>query len=234
MSIIITPGEIALISACDSANVEYTTENLLVGDIHIRKGDEVIYILERKAKGDLDASIKDGRYREQKGRMIESGVPRKNIIYIIEQLSKPRGPGAEKRVWSAICNSLHRDGFGVFQTKNVAETITFLQGLTRSVEQFTAIKDSKNHTEVNVNIKKRAVSENDWFKYSLTLIPKCSLSIAETIVESYPTFSSLIKEINESGNECLADLRHGATQRRVGKVLSERICSTLVVADRGL
>lgn len=228
MSIVITPGETDLIKAFEDVGIEFIKENLLVGDAHIRKDGQTLYIFERKAKGDLDASIKDGRYREQKGRMIESGVPRRNIIYVIEQLSRPRGPGADKRIWSAMCNSIHRDGFGVFQTKNVAETVTFLASMAKSVEQFTAIEDSQDHTEVNVNIKKRQVGENDWFKYSLTLIPKCSLVIAEVIVEKYPTIGALTAEIKENGNECLADLRHGASKRRVGGILSTKICSTLL------
>lgn len=227
MSIIVTPGETALLQAFNDAGINVTTENLLVGDIHIRKGDQTVYIFERKAKGDLDASIKDGRYREQKSRLIETGIPRKNIVYIIEQLSKPRGAGADKRVWSAICNSQHRDGFTVFQTKNVAETVVYLQSMASSVEKFTALEDSKVSDEVNVNIKKRQVTKEDWFKYSLTLIPKCSLSIAEIIVSKYSSMGELMEEITTTeppNMNCLADLKHGASQRRIGKKLSNDIC----------
>ena len=86
MSIIITPGETKLIEAFKDQNYNVIIENLLVGDIHIRKDDKTVYILERKAGSDLDASIKDGRYKEQKSRLFETGIPRKNIIYIIEKL----------------------------------------------------------------------------------------------------------------------------------------------------
>jgi len=228
MSIVITPGEVALIEAFASAGVEVITENLLVGDAHIRKGDQTVYIFERKAKGDLDASIKDGRYREQKSRLLETGVPRKNIIYIIEQLTKPRGAAAHKRVWSAICNSQHRDGFGVFQTKNTADTVDYLVAMAHSIEQFDAIKDSSVSSEVNVNIKKRQVASKDWFKYTLTLIPKCSLGIAEVITNEYSTMTKLMTAIEESGETCLGNLKHGASQRRIGDKLSTEICETII------
>ena len=229
MSIVVTPGETALLDAFATAGINVITENLLVGDAHIRKGDQTVYIFERKAKGDLDASIKDGRYREQKSRLIETGVPRKNIVYIIEQLTKPRGEPAHKRIWSAICNSQHRDGFTVFQTKNTAETVDYLVSMARSVEQFTGDDDSGNgNNEVNVNIKKRQVEQKDWFKYTLTLIPKCSLSIAEVITSEYSTVSALMDAIEEHGDQCLSNLKHGASQRRIGNKLSTEICETVV------
>jgi ERCC4-type nuclease len=228
MSIVVTPGETALLDAFAKAGIDVITENLLVGDAHIRKGDQTVYIFERKAKGDLDASIKDGRYREQKSRLLETGVPRQNIVYVIEQLSKPRSNPAYKRVWSAICNSQHRDGFTVFQTKTAADTVDYLVGMARSVEQFTSIKDSNTTDEVNVNIKKRQVARQDWFRYALTLIPKCSLSIAEVITGEYPTMTALITAIEKDGEVCLANLKHGTSQRRIGNKLSTEICETVL------
>ncbi len=227
MSIIVTPGETALITAFEKQDVKIKIENLLVGDVHIRKGVKTVYIFERKAKGDLDASIKDGRYHEQKSRLLETGLAHKNIVYIIEQLVKPRGGvAAHKRIWSAICNSQHRDGFTVFQTKNTADTVDYLVGMAGSVAKFDggekAVGDS-----VNVNIKKRTVSPEEWFKYSLTLIPKVSLSIAEVITTECTSMSDLILAIEESGTGCLAELKHGNTQRRIGTKLSQEICDTL-------
>ena len=89
MSIIITPGEKTLLEEFNNRKITIITENLLVGDAHIRneKG-ELVYIFERKAKSDLEASIKDGRYHEQKNRLIETGLCRKQIVYVIEQLTK--------------------------------------------------------------------------------------------------------------------------------------------------
>lgn len=230
MSIIVTPGETALIKEFNDRNTEIVIENLLVGDVHIRKGSSTIYIFERKAKGDLDASIKDGRYHEQKARLIETGLDRKNIIYIIEQLSKPHGTPASKRIWSAICNSQHRDGFTVFQTRNIGETADYLIGMSASVNKFNKDEPCESTGDVNVNIKKYQVSSNDWFKYSLTLIPRVSINIASVITANYPTLSALISVIEGSGAciNCLADLKHGNSQRRVGKTLSQQICNTII------
>lgn len=225
MSIIVTPGETALIEAFNNAGITVIIENLLVGDIHIRVNGKTIYIFERKAKGDLDASIKDGRYQEQKGRLIKTGVPRKNIIYVIEQLSKSNN---HKRIWSAICNTTHRDGFSVFKTATIDETVEYIVGISESCNKFTALDDSKVSDDVNVNIKKSNISIKDWFKYSLTLIPKCSLSIATVITDNYANMTALINAIEENGMECIANYKHGASQRRIGKKLSTDICNIIL------
>ena len=158
MTIIVTPGEIALIEAFNKADIEIVKKDLKVGDIHIEHEDNVVYIFERKAKGDLDASIKDGRYHEQKSRLIETGLPLKNIVYIIEQLSKPRNQGVHKRVWSAICNTQHRDGFTVFQTRTIEETVEYIANMAKSVINHSVKNDEIINKTVNVDIKKRTVS----------------------------------------------------------------------------
>lgn len=234
MSIIITPNEVNLIDVFKKLNVPYQLENLLIGDIHIRKDEKTIYILERKAKGDLDASIKDGRYKEQKARLIESGISKKNIIYIIENLQRPPNDSCKKRVWSAICNTQHRDGFTIFPTKNIDETVNYLKTLADSVTKFTQASynesspPSETEKVVNINIKKSQIAKTDWFKYSLTLIPSCSINIATIITEQYPTVNSLLTAIREGGVDCLKDLKHGASNRRIGQKLSSVICQTLL------
>ena len=38
----------------------------------------------------------------------------------------------------------------------------------------------------------------------------------------------LIDAIEKDGEECLANLKHGASQRRIGKKLSTEICETVI------
>ena len=62
-------------------------EQLELGDIifRINDNDEVKYIIERKSVSDLYSSIKDGRYREQKVRLL-ANYPLSKIIYLIENV----------------------------------------------------------------------------------------------------------------------------------------------------
>ena len=62
--------------------IEFNKNNIDIGDINIKYRD-IEYIFERKTINDLISSIHDGRYREQKARMIDN-YDNKRITYIIE------------------------------------------------------------------------------------------------------------------------------------------------------
>ena len=244
MTIIITPGETTLIQELIKLDIPYKSQNLLIGDIHIQTANgETVYIIERKARGDLDASIKDGRYKEQKARLIETGISRHCVIYLVENLKTPNDDPGKQRVWSAISNTFNRDGFSVFQTQSTHQSAIFLNALRKSVEQHESYfaklnaapdvqtSDSQSQSQsqpVNVNIKKKQVSKELWFTYSLTLIPRCSIGIAKIITDKFPTISALKDEIDNSGVNCLSELRYGESKKRIGVKLSNEICNIIL------
>ena len=51
-------------------NIQF--ENLDIGDIVFKLEEQIIFIIERKTINDLYCSIKDGRYKEQKNRMLSN------------------------------------------------------------------------------------------------------------------------------------------------------------------
>lgn len=225
IEIVVTPGESAIREAFREAGVPVVEdEDLPVSDILFRdeKG-KILKLFERKAKGDLLASIKDGRYKDQKTRLIATGADRRDIVYIIEQLKMPkRGTKDHKTVWGSMCNMEHRDGFTVTRTANPNETIDYLLGMVNSMEKFKAIEDSVTAQDIDVNIKTKKVNAPDWFKYSLTTINKCSIGIATVIAEEYPTVTDFLDRVETP--KVIADLKHGKSQRRIGDKLAEHIC----------
>ena len=70
MEIIIDNREKDLIELFKNNNVTHVNKNLDIGDIQFIINNEIIYIIERKTYDDLGASIKDGRYKEQKIRLL--------------------------------------------------------------------------------------------------------------------------------------------------------------------
>ena len=58
-------------------------ENLSIGDYHIKLNGNTIVIIERKTINDLANSIVDGRYREQKKRLLDN-FEKEKILYILE------------------------------------------------------------------------------------------------------------------------------------------------------
>ena len=52
------------------SDIKYKIDRLTVGDYSVLYKDKILFIIERKTWVDLAASIKDGRYKEQKDRMM--------------------------------------------------------------------------------------------------------------------------------------------------------------------
>lgn len=218
ITIRVTPGESALIAALGKRQISFQRENLLVGDIHICRDDQPVIVIERKAKGDLAASIKDGRYHEQKSRLFQTGIEPQRIIYIIERIGTPTNIE-----WGAICNTQYRDRCTVFQTKSVEETADYIYYLSRSIEKFYTEKPEEQSACVQVNIKKKSCAADEWFVTALTLIPKVSINVAQVIVEKYPKLSELKRAFDEQGHIAVSELKFGASGRRIGEKLSKEI-----------
>jgi len=69
-----------LIARFKAEGVEHTVKSLPLGDIII-ENNGVTAIVERKRTDDFAASITDGRFREQKARLMASGAI---VIYLME------------------------------------------------------------------------------------------------------------------------------------------------------
>ncbi len=104
-------------------------QNLDLGDVQFVEGESVHIILERKSIRDLAASIKDGRYMEQKQRLLgyRERHPCTKVGYILEGYytfspSFSASNMSNKVLSGAIINSMIRDGFQVWSTRDEMDT----------------------------------------------------------------------------------------------------------------
>ena len=81
-SLVIDNREGKIINLIKHLTTEYTVEQLHVGDFLIKIGDSTAntLVVERKSVNDLYQSINDGRYKEQKARLL-ANFPLSQIIY---------------------------------------------------------------------------------------------------------------------------------------------------------
>eukprot|EP01097_Dermamoeba_algensis_P001472 TRINITY_DN1551_c0_g1_i3.p1 TRINITY_DN1551_c0_g1~~TRINITY_DN1551_c0_g1_i3.p1 ORF type:complete len:504 (+),score=142.90 TRINITY_DN1551_c0_g1_i3:47-1558(+) len=135
----------------------------------LKYADEYVvsYILERKEINDLSGSIIDGRYREQKFRLMRAGL--ETIIYLIEgqvaaEGTNPRDTGGvkEEALEGACVNTQIRDNMFVIQTKNFHDSVDYLVSLTKQIE---AIEIQKNKTLLS-NHKKGNKSKRNLDMYN--------------------------------------------------------------------
>lgn len=195
-------------------NINIQKKQLDLGDIHIKFND-FIYIYERKTVKDLLSSIKDGRYKEQKTRLLSLNKSEFNINYIIENdsITSNKDFTNQKVLTSVYINSIYRDKINVFFTANVSDTVSFLLLLVSKMidkpENFINNKDDDkdnnnddkdtNYIDVcKIKAKKNAnIDKDTCYLLQLSQIPSISKEIAKKIKDVYPSLTVLIKSLDD-------------------------------------
>jgi crossover junction endonuclease MUS81 len=193
-----------IIEQCNKKGIVFQTSSLEVGDILMTKkvGENTeALIFERKTIADLDASINDGRYREQKQRL-KSAYPFHRITYIIEGNAK--SIQTSKKMTSALISSRYRDGFHVIHTLNVEDTIWYLTQIRERMTTPDKTTFDSSHGEYALSLKaktKKSANLTKELVYTMQLsqVPGISVKIAQDISKVYPSMSLLLKAIEEKG-----------------------------------
>jgi len=220
-----------------------------LGDIIFKKDGEEILIIERKSLGDLYSSIQDGRYKEQKIRMMNN-YPIEKIVYIIEgdisQQNIKFFKNSKSITTGALLNMTFRDNIKILRTKDINETCELLYNIGSKIiknPEFFA-SPSSNSNDSNSNDSNNSGSYLDTIKVSkkdnmnpklcniiqLSQIPGVSKAMAQTIIEKYGSISNLIGDYQKIGsgescekekNEMLKNIQF--TNRKLGPIVSKRI-----------
>ena len=186
--------------------IQIISENLMLGDMHITY-KTLNYIFERKTLQDLQSSIVDGRYKEQKARLL-SNTSQKYITYIIEGdniLSSNMYSKNKSMIQGAYLHTMFRDNIRIIYTKNIEETTTLILLLSTKIidkpdkflhEEYTA---DKCYTDF-VKLKKKKIDNIDLkscFIMQLSQIPMISNVIAKNIHLTYTSMGTLVKSLDK-------------------------------------
>lgn len=135
MHLILDVRESRLGEALTALQVPYTTAALDVGDFLIQNAEgEPLLVAERKSHADFAASNADGRYREQRARLMAvrgSGVA---VLYILEgawtthgQVAPAYGRTTEAQLKRLTTRLLLRYGMPVLATTSIKDTASWCQ-----------------------------------------------------------------------------------------------------------
>jgi len=213
----------------DEYNVTY--ENLDVGDIILKRLGEIFLVIERKSVVDMAHSIRDGRWREQRARMLQNYGDK--TMYIIEGVIDDRSADinniSHTTLRSSIINLLIRDNIRVYFTRDIADTITTLQIMYKKLEEIETSRATSNIYLNNVKVKKGDnIDPAKCYILQLSHIPGVSMNIAKEIAKIYPSMKNLIHEYSKiesiaERNTMLSKIKHGTSQKSLGNKLSEKI-----------
>jgi|GEM_PF-2964999 len=196
----------------NKTEIQVSKINLQIGDIEIVFGQNKL-IFERKTQNDLLSSIKDGRYKEQKTRMLSTYEPHK-CCYIIEKTGATPGvipgaiqgaipeatPGATQgatdkyAIDSAMIHTMYRDKIHVLETNGVLETAELIIKIAtrcqKNPDKFeSGSSEGSQYIDcIKVKTKKSDnIDKTTCYLLQLCQIPGISKTIAKEIVKIYPT-----------------------------------------------
>lgn len=207
----------SLAAAVIATNHEIKSERLPLGDIILHdptQGEGMgrdIVIFERKTLADLAASIRDGRYKEQSFRLIETaaatGFHTHNIVYIIEgdlsRYDERHSRITKTALQSAMVSLMYYKGFSVVRTMNVGETAELILNFADKVAKesadgtrpaydaeastsTTATPTAQAYSEVSAKKEKRDfITRENIGEIMLAQVPGVSAKMASAIMAKY-------------------------------------------------
>ncbi|KAG6454302.1 crossover junction endonuclease MUS81 [Manduca sexta] len=235
---------VALFSRYPRLKHEY--RSLKVGDFawiarhHVTKQELVLpYIVERKRYDDFAASIKDGRFHEQKFRLHKCGLS--NVFYMVESYGRNKNLGMPlQTLKQAVANTRVQDGFKTIFSDSLSHSVRLMALLTIKLtaeyreEQLAGRNGAPRGDELmtfeyftKVSSKNKSLTVTELFIKQLLQLKGLSVEKALAITKRYPTPMLLLDEYKkhdtEGGLMLLAYLKYGDMGRNVGPQVSRTI-----------
>jgi ERCC4-type nuclease len=221
-----------------SFEVNHVCENLECGDFIIEVSGDPFLVFERKTIKDMLASIFDGRYKDQKHRMIEK-FGKDRIVYLIEgdfKMAKSTYSINEieyKALKSSIVNTQIRDKIRVMHTFDVHETCTLICDIaTRIMKEPSKyiLADASNtqivHGGCYRNKTKVGKTKTDVFIQQLSQINGISNKSAEAISKEFSdmkTFYDTLLPLSDEQKLKLLKNIYLKDNRRINSSIAENI-----------
>ncbi|KAK8787386.1 hypothetical protein V5799_022835 [Amblyomma americanum] len=186
-------------------NVPHEVRRLNVGDFvwvcraeggpHGRREWVLGPLVERKRTDDLAKSIIDGRFHEQKVRLVASGI--KPLVYLIEEAGgKSTHCISDAALEQAVLNTQVSDGFLIKWTRDPRDTACFLAISTchlqtkkaKAVSSEEFLQGKPTWEEFNAGgIKSRGLQVQEMMALNILQVKGMSLDKVMPLVQKYPT-----------------------------------------------
>jgi ERCC4-type nuclease len=222
MSILLDNREHGLIELLPQIAVK----QLPVGDAWIQNNDQTVIVIERKTTADFEASFLDGRYREQRTRLLAYCAEQKaKALYILEGGLDGRRRSLERQALQKLIHRLLlRYGVSVWSTKDTEDTANTLRILAEQVKDDPKVFEGEQVSYTDVQHITKKANKEDPRAFALAALQGCpgiSAKSASAIWDASQSFQKLL----EMSEESLANIKSG--ERRVGPAVAKRLWTLL-------
>ena len=218
----------------EEQKVDVTYENLVYGDFQLLDAQgQIKFIFERKTNADLLASIKDGRYKNQKAKLFGAGFKPSQIYYVIEgSVSFTNTQNQQNKILQgAVINTLMRDKIGCFVTKSTEETWQLICNIAKRVrEEPDKYKTESQEIEAQTVVETSATdSTKVVFHKMLCQVPSVSDKTAAELVIHWDSLYAMMTHLGsmtpEERHAHLSAIKING--RKCSSRVVEQICKTL-------
>ncbi|XP_052482130.1 crossover junction endonuclease MUS81 isoform X3 [Gossypium raimondii] len=188
---------------CSEFKIKIDVRRLPIGDgiwiarhKHISSEYVLDFIVERKKVADLRSSIRDNRYKDQKLRLLRSGL--KKLIFLVE--GDPNTSEAAESIKTACFTTEILEGFDVQRTSGLHDTLRKCQELDK-------------------------MTVSDVFSIQLMQVPQVTEEVAIAVVDLYPTLVSLANAYSLLEGDVFAqeEMLRKQSNNKVSSVASKNI-----------
>jgi ERCC4-type nuclease len=213
--------------------LNFPTKSLPVGDVWIGLSGEVLQvggiIAERKTVADLEASIMDGRYREQRTRLLSHcQLNGYRPLYIIEgELDRLNGRLSKQALRKFLARLTLRYGVSVLQTESVQDTANLCTALADQLSTDPKIFQTEEAAKVTytdtISVHRKG-NTDDPAVFASAVLQQCSgisAAGAKAILATYPTLTAIWAATSQELSVVLVG------KRKLGLVVAQRLHALL-------
>ena len=230
--LVVDARERDVIAAAVRLRLPHSVETLPLGDLELRLGTRRLLLLERKTADDLAASIQDGRWREQKQRLL----PLRDhcaVGYLFEGdfFDPARNHALPPRtLLSAATMAAVRDRLLALRAKDVHETVRTLAVLTQRLPCADATGAPHDPEPVLLSRRERMAAPDAVLLRMLRAVPGVSAAVAAALLQRHPSMHDLRRALAEQPNDLARISRHGS-RKALGPAVIQRLTQALDVPE---
>lgn len=177
----------------------------------------VALAIERKTTADLKASLRDGRFSEQRTRMVEAYGS--HAVYVIEGED-----GYETDLAGPLTGITFRSGITTVKTKDIRETVAFIEHVSASAAKGRLCEGTApSQTSIP---KRKATTAQEIGAAMLAAIPGVSKRIADDLIARFGSLNALVQHVSANGSlqeEKINGRRLGKVGVKISGVLAQNV-----------